>query len=365
MPNRASKVMTSLKFLCGGYTDEADPDVMAQKIDAAVGHGIDAFLFDWYWYGNKPYLNGALERGFMAAQNVKQLKFALMWANHDWYNIHPAGLGRDQRIVFPGDVNKDVWNDMTDYIIEHYFQHPSYWFIDGKPVFQIYELFKLIAGLGGVENCRQALDDFRAKAQAAGFKGIHLSAIIWGVQILPGEKKCSNPAELLKMLAFDSVTSYVWVHHIGLKKFPMTDYAEVMERMVAMWPALAEKYRLPYFPNVTMGWDSSPRTVQSDAFIEVGYPFCSGMNNNTPERFGQALQYAKDYVQANLTDNKIITINAWNEWTEGSYLEPDNKNGMKYLEVIREVFSENSDRKILTRLQSDSTRKKHASDRRC
>ena len=50
-----------------GYGDESEPEVMAKKIDAAADHGIGTFLFDWYWYGEKPFLEGALKRGFLNA----------------------------------------------------------------------------------------------------------------------------------------------------------------------------------------------------------------------------------------------------------------------------------------------------------
>lgn len=50
-----------------GYGDESEPEVMAKKIAAAADHGIGTFLFDWYWYGEKPFLEGALKRGFLNA----------------------------------------------------------------------------------------------------------------------------------------------------------------------------------------------------------------------------------------------------------------------------------------------------------
>ena len=67
-----------------GYVDEADPQVMAKKIDAAADHGINAFIFDWYWYENKPFLERCLNEGFLKAHNNHRLKFSLMWACHDW-----------------------------------------------------------------------------------------------------------------------------------------------------------------------------------------------------------------------------------------------------------------------------------------
>ena len=69
--------------------------VMAKKIDAAVEHGVGMFLFDWYWYasptkggvpdlqgpGGGPFLDGALNKGFLKADNRGSMQFALMWAN--------------------------------------------------------------------------------------------------------------------------------------------------------------------------------------------------------------------------------------------------------------------------------------------
>ena len=87
-----------------------------------------------------------------------------------------------------------------------------------------------------------------------------------------------------------------------------------------------------------MGWDSSARTVQSDRYENVGYPFMPILGNNTPENFKLALQNVKAFLDEAADGPKICSINAWNEWTEGSYLEPDMRNGFGYLEAIRDVF---------------------------
>jgi hypothetical protein len=62
------------------------------------------------------------------------------------------------------------------------------------------------------------------------------------------------------------------------------------------------------------------------------------MKNNTPENFRNALQISKDWIGKNLKSNKILTINSWNEWTEGSMLEPEREFGYSYLEAIKSVF---------------------------
>jgi hypothetical protein len=226
---------------------------------------------------------------------------------------------------------------MTDYIIRTYFLNPSHWRIDGKPYFSFYDLAMLIRSLGGVEKTARALQGFRDKAVAAGLPGIHLNAVVWGLKVLPGEQSVRKPEELVAQLGFDSVTSYVWIHHVPLSSFPETPYGKVMDGSVAYWSRAARQYAVPYFPNVTMGWDSSPRTIQTEKFAKQGYPYTSTISGNTPEAFREALLRAKQFVDASSAP-KIITINAWNEWTEGSYLEPDTVTGMGYLESIRDVF---------------------------
>lgn len=323
-----------------GYTDESNPGDMARKIAAAADHGIDAFIFDWYWYDDGPFLERGLEEGFMKAPNRERLKFALMWANHNWIDIHPARLEKESELLYPGTVTPETFENMTDYIIETYFKHPSHWLIDGCPYFSVYELHTLVKSFGGLDATREALARFRAKTKAAGFPDLHLNAVTFGVRILPGETAVSKPEELVSLLGFDSVTSYVWIHHVALPEFPQTPYKYVRDKYVEHWKETAPNYSVPYYPNVTMGWDASPRCHPDDAFVNRGYPFMGTISGNTPEAFEGGLRAVKALADTLPEDQRIITINCWNEWTEGSYLEPDTRNGFGYLEAVKRVFGE-------------------------
>ena len=84
---------------------------------------------------------------------------------------------------------------------------------------------------------------------------------------------------------------------------------------------------IPFFPHVSRGWDGSPRNYPGG--IVVG---------GTPQRFRHFLIEAKALADKHTESRGIITINSWNEWVEGSYLEPDTTYGTKYLDVVREVF---------------------------
>ncbi|MCP4639688.1 MAG: hypothetical protein GY851_04615, partial [bacterium] len=320
--------------------DESDPAAMAKKIDAAADHGIDAFIFDWYWYDDGPFLQRGLDEGFLGAPNNERLKFALMWANHHWLDIHPASQGGKRPLLYPGTVTPETFDSMTDHIIETYFKHPSYWTLDGCPYFSVYELHTLVESFGSVDATRAALDRFREKVVAAGFPGLHLNAVMFGVRILPGETVVSNPQELVAYLNLDSITSYVWIHHVALPEFPQTPFNYVMDKYIEHRDATVRTFDVPYHPNVSMGWDASPRCRQSDPFVNEGYPFMGTISENTPEAFKTALEETKRFLQARPAKDRVLTINCWNEWTEGSYLEPDTVHGMAYLEAVKEVFGE-------------------------
>lgn len=324
-----------------GYTDESDPAAMAQKIAAAADHGINAFIFDWYYYNDGPFLDRPIDEGFLKATNNSRLKFAFMWANCDWQELHPYKKGTPQTVLFPGKVTPENFEKICDHVIKDYFSHPSYWKIDGKPYFSFYDLTKLLDNFGSVEATRAALDKFRAKTKAAGLPGLHLNAVVWGRTVLPAEKKPADSAKLVRDLGFDSVTSYVWLHHASLPK-QQTDYNFVRDRYFAYWDKAEKMFDVPYYPNVTMGWDPSPRCDQSDTLDNSGYPFTNTIKDNTPENFRAALEMTKQRLLANPNGPRILNINCWNEWTEGSYLEPDTKNGYGYLEAVKKVFVDNA-----------------------
>jgi hypothetical protein len=324
-----------------GYEDESNPAAMAKKIAAAADHAITAFLFDWYYYTDGPFLERALEQGFLRAPNRERLKFAIHWANHNWTDIHPARLDdvqrRASRLLYPGALDLPAFEAMTDYVIANYFQHPCYWKLDGAPYFSIYDLPSLVRGLGGVEAAADALSGFRARTRAAGFPDLHLNQVLWNRAILPGETSLRSPGETLRRLGFDSFTSYVWIHHVPLPDFPTCDYWAAFQGYLEYWQSAAREIDLPYFPNATAGWDSSPRTLPSDAWLNAGYPYTPVLSGATPARFRQVLAEIRARLARSPAPH-ILTINAWNEWTEGSYLEPDTEIGMAYLEAIRDVF---------------------------
>jgi hypothetical protein len=303
-----------------GYEDESDPAVMARKIDAAADHGITTFLFDWYWGPDGPSLYRALEQGYLRAPNHDRLTFALMWANHS-------------------EIDRPTFDAAISYAIEDYFGHPAYWTIEGRPYFSLFELTTLAKGLGGVDATAEALLALRRRVQEATGRDLHLNAVIWRPGDRPGEPPLDEQRELLRRCQFDSLTSYVWAqHYLHWPQFPTTPYQVLADAAPDIWETIVRDYALPYHPNVTVGWDPSPRTDQDAAFTEGPYPATAVMVDNTPEAFELALRAARAFLDGPHAVQPVVTLYAWNEWAEGGFLEPESDYGMAYLEAVRRVF---------------------------
>ena len=314
-----------------GYVNEADPYVMEMEIEAAVDHGVNVFIYDWYWFDRRPFLENCLNDGFLGAKNNGKMKFYLMWANHN------AGVTWDKRnshdfdtIVWNGDVDRREFERAMNRVIEKYFRLPNYYTIDGKPVFMIYDVPNLVRGLGGVEQTADAIRWFREACAKAGLPGLHLQFALWSGKALnlsgvDGEKDV--PVEEFDSIGFDSCTHYQYCHFVNIDR----DYEDVLPDVVQEMERLEKKLGFPYFPHVSVGWDNNPRFVGRVDGI---------LRNCVPENIEKALREAKEYADRHPEQPPLITINSWNEWTESSYLEPDDLYGYGYLEAIRRVFCE-------------------------
>ncbi len=274
------------------------------------------------------------------------MKFALMWANHNWMNIHPTAYTNAPQKLTDGEVSWETWNRITDYIIENYFTKSNYWKIDGKPYFSIFETVRFIHSFRTLDSAAEAIKLFEDKVKKAGFPGLHLNLIDQGVTDGYLKYTLQQPvtrADALKALKVASVTSYNFLHAYDLSKagWPTASYKKATDANVAYWSDISKQIgNISYFPNATMGWDVTPRLIQTDKFDTFkGYPWMPVFNkDNTPAAFQSALEKTKIFLANRPDQPKIIIINAWNEWTEGSYLLPDKKNGTKYLDAIKTVF---------------------------
>ena len=295
---------------------EDDPNMMAKKIDEAKRHGVTAFIFDWYYNKRGVFLQGALERGYLKAPNHDQLRFGLLWANH------ATRQG-------PGEISIHEFEQLVDYAIKYYLKDPSYLKINGKAFFSIYDLDTFIKGIGGIDLAAQALANFDKRSRAEGLGGIHLNVI--DRQLF----RHTDAAQLLQKLRADSVTTYTWIHVVDIQRmgFPKVRYIDVFEKYGQYRKQAQTRYGIPYFPNLTLGWDVTPR-------LPLGAdPKSPVIVDNTPKRVREVMKHERGWLRQLPQNQRVMTIYAWNEWTEGGYLEPDETNGLDYLKALQETFT--------------------------
>ncbi|MHB1295804.1 MAG: glycoside hydrolase family 99-like domain-containing protein [Anaerolineae bacterium] len=315
-----------------GEQDEADPLVMARQIDLAADYGVDAFIYDWYWYGGRPALHEGLEQGFLRAANRERVKFAVMWCPHDWpiWTLDMLTDGTLNRpIVRPGpETAADVRRSFS-YLMSRYFHEPNYWRIEEKPVVVIWELARL-ERLFGQTGVRSFLDELRAEAGRLGHAGIHFHA------------SSAASASLIDHFAtagFDSYGDYntiVSVHRAVAAGQPTVSYARCAADVVRRhWAEREAASPLPYFPNVGVGWDHTPRHRAPDCWPPpADWPGLPIVVDDTPAAFEALLKASMGYINTRVVGPKILTLGCWNEWTEGHYLLPDTDRGMGMLYAL-------------------------------
>ena len=303
-----------------GYELDDDPEVMEKWIDAATDHGVNVFIFDWYWFDEGPFLESSLNNGFLKAKNRDKMQFYLMWANHDvrrnYWNVHK--FSDDTSIMWEGAVDWDNFKIIVDRVIKKYFSQPNYFKIDGCPVYSVFSIYNLIKSFGTFEETRKAIDYFREQTKKAGFPDLHLQMIVFES---PNQKLQQN----LEALGVNSLTKYNWggPHPEDYIRWG----TESMERR-KQWEETAT---IPYFPNVSIGWDDSPRFPHKGKEHVVHY-------NKSPESFAAYLQEAKEYCDEHPEQPNLITVFSWNEWIEGGYLLPDIKYGFNHLKAVKRVI---------------------------
>ena len=314
-----------------GYEMDNDPKVVEKWIDVAVDHGVNVFVYDWYWYDGGPFLESALNDGFLKAKNNSKMQFYIMWANHDvkrnYWNVHK--YKDDVSLLWNAVVDMENYKIIVDRVIRQYFKQPNYFKIDGMPVFSIFSIGKLLESFGGsVEETRKALDYFRDEVKKAGFSGLHIQWNQGGGSVM-SQKAAADFSRRVQEMGFNSVAMY----NMGGTKEDYLVYGANSRKIRAQMDSLLD---VPVFPCVSIGWDDTPRFPAKGMKDVVHY-------RNTPASFAALLSKAREYADNHPGQPKLITINAWNEWVEGSYLMPDMENGFGYLEAVKKVMISNYD----------------------
>ena len=300
-----------------GYYNEAEPEWAAREIDLAADHGVDAWLVDWYWHEGTQFYQEQLEQGFLKAANRTRLKFAIMWANHDWKNVYPARSPDQAATMLPMVHTLPDFEEVVEYCATHYFHEPNYLRVDDAPLFTLFDAGKVIQQLGE-DGLKRGLDLMRVRATQLGFPKLHL-------QVANGYDLYESK---LKAFGFDSATQYgtfAWTY--GSKPAgSRIPYGVGCKEAVASWQHKRDTVPLPFYPCVSVGWDDSPR-FEEFAAIAI---------NRSPDQFERLLRAARHSVTGTRSE-EFVYIAAWNEWTEDHVLLPDTTWGYSYLEALKRV----------------------------
>ncbi|MBM4083021.1 MAG: hypothetical protein FJ278_25155, partial [Planctomycetes bacterium] len=288
-----------------GWYQEGSPEVADWHIKWAVEHGITFFAYDWYWVKGARSLEHGLHDGYLKARYRHLLKFCLLWANHN-----PKNTSSEEDLL-----------NVTDYWIDHYFKLPEHLTIDGKPVVIIFSPYRLQEDMGS-DAVRVAFEKMRARCRERGLPGLYLTA-------------CGNTQlsflKVRQQEGYDGVTSYNWPR-AGMKADEVrAPYDALVDAYPALWKEALDANLVKLMPvPLCGGWDSRP-------WHGPGALARLGMN---PDNFKRHCADAKRLIDERKIQPKMVIVEAWNEWGEGSYIEPHKQFGFGYLDAIREVFTD-------------------------
>ena len=320
-----------------GYFDESDPKWSEREIDLAADHGIDVFLYDWYWYSGVKNMEEALEQGFLHAAEPRPHEVCadvgrprpqgpvlpgVRQGADRLASLAPlaarpgAGRSTTASSTTSGSRTTGASTGVSSSASSSPRSSSSNW-----------------AGRRRLASCWRRMDD---RLRQAGLPPMHWNGMV-------ADPKSSA---ILKEAGFLSTSRYN-VHRAGKVGPDLTEqYEDIMQAHRDHWRKMAESAPLVDLPVVTMGWDATPRCCQDVPWPfpvaptsgRYEYPYVSVVVGNTPERFEQLLREAAQQVDRDPHHPFAVLINAWNEWTEGCYLLPEERTGTAYLEAIKRTF---------------------------
>lgn len=307
-----------------GHEMDNDPAVVEKWIQTALEYGVNTFIYDWYWFDHYPYLESALNDGFLKAPSNQKMEFFIMWANHDvkhnYWNYHK--WGDDESLLWTGVIDPADFPKIVSRVINQYFVLPNYTKINGCPVFAIFSTDLFVKSFGSEGKALEAMEYMRAEVRKAGFPDMHYMMMDGGG--FPFNEKNQARVDKRMFLKPDSWALY------NMGGFD-PDYMRHCQNAMDFRAEWDEYMSIPVFPTVSIGWDDTPR------FPAKGEKDVTRFNHS-PEAFKNYLNEAKKYADEHPEQPKFVMINAWNEWVEGSYLLPDKYWGYAWLEAVRDVF---------------------------
>lgn len=293
-----------------GWYDEGRQEVMDQHLTWMRDHGVSFVVFDWYWAGQRSVLGHAL-----AAYHRSSLRaavpYALMWANH--------GAGPKALADFDA---------MARELVEVHFPRPEYMRVQGRPVFYIMVPETLESRAQALGSDSTALiASLQRRAKAAGLPEILLVAGAGGG---PGPVVRSA-----KRWGYGAYFTYNYHAGVGGRtrgeaRFSRS-FAELDAGYREHWDWFLSQGDLPYVVPMTAGWDKRPWGGSKDPAHDQSVP--------TEQEFLAHLRAGKASIQSNLDKTLGLgIICCWNEFGEGSIVEPTKALGFQRLRAVRDVF---------------------------
>jgi len=305
-----------------GWHHVGNPEVVDWQIKWAVEHGVRFFVYDWYWAKGYQRLDEGLHSGLFHARYQDLIKFCLLYANHPPFNPEDS--------YSPENLEK-----VAQFWIANYFKRPNHLTVDGRPVLIIYSPPQLRQM--GPEKVKPAFGRIRAVCREAGLPGLYLCGVG------PDPSNSRSPAyrqmlETMKDEGYDAVTAYHWSARLNATPAELaarrSPFAACAEGYRKVWNDIADANVIKLIPPISSGWDCRPWSGGASPV----------RTDRTPEQFKKHLLDCKAFLddREQAPKLKMAVIGAWNEWTEGSYIEPDSTNRFGYLEAIRQVFAPQS-----------------------
>lgn len=298
-----------------GFYDLRCPETRQQQAELAAEYGLHGLCYYHYWFQGRRLL----ERPFneVLASGRPDFPFCLCWANDPWsrkWDGRTRDLLMPQTYSFEDDRAHIRWliPALTD---------PRAIQVDGKPIFLVYRAKDL-------PDPQRTTDLWREEAQKSDLKGLYLLAMETAWDLGWDATEVGFDAKVLFQPQFGRLITHG--HRVpiaGSDSLHVYDYKET-------WPILAEPglVNYPRFDTVCPSWDNTAR-VGSNAVV---------LHNSTPEEYEAWLTYALEKAQRRPAGQRLVFLNAWNEWAEGCHLEPDQRHGCAYLAATRSALQRSS-----------------------
>lgn len=313
--------------LNGNYydLDKEGLDTLRWQTKLAKEHGIYGFsIYQYYFKGHK-LMQRPME--ILLENPDIDINYCICWANETWTRTW-YGLESEVLIEQEYGDEKD-WGEHFDYCLQ-FFKDERYIKIDNKPLLQIYKTFD-------IENLSQMLSYFNERAKTEGFDGLYVvsgktaqgcekrEGIVDGYYYFEPGFTLKNDFSKTALLKYNTgiiIRSFI-------NKFKKD---KLLERKInardIIEPIINRSYKENEFPGLIPDWDNTPRRSYR-GLVYTG---------TSPEYFEKALRILKEKKSGHKTD--FVFINAWNEWGEGAFLEPDEYRGYAYLDAVKRVVDD-------------------------